>query len=140
MKKLNVLTLFAGITLLLITSCASTPVETPNVATDLSLARTAATDSRTKALEMKANVAVPLIFSEADTVFTQAKQKDTANETETALNGYKDATKLFSNAYNEAKQKKDIALKALETTDKERLVSEEALLSLEAEEKEANNE
>lgn len=140
MKKAPFLTLLAATAILLVASCASTPVEKLDPAGDLKVVRTAATESRAKALEIKADIAVPLLFTDADSTLTQAKKLDTANETETALVEYKKATSMFTNAFNEAKLKKDAAIKALETTGKERILAEETIQAIETEQKEAGDE
>lgn len=127
MKKNVLFTMLAGIVILLIASCASAPVEAPKAVENLDTVRAAAQDSRAKALEIKANVAVPLIFSEADTTFNSAIERDTAEETEAALEGYKSSIKQFTAAFNEAKIKKDVALKSLDTADQERRTSEDVL-------------
>lgn len=135
MKKNYLLALLAGSIILLAASCASAPAEKQDPANDLSLFRTSAGESREKALQMKANVAVPQLFKEADSALTQAKEQETAKDTEAALTSYKNATALFTKAYDEAKSKKDAALKALETTEIERKSAEDAIKAMEEEEK-----
>ena len=130
MKKKLYFTMFAGMIILLAASCASAPVKAPNPLDTLDGARAAAQEIRAKALEMKANVAVPLLFTEADNTFSQAKESDDADKTEAAHEGYKIAVNQFTTAYNEAKLKKDAALKLIGTAEQDRRTSEEVLQQL----------
>lgn len=143
MKK-NVLAVLAtGLVLLLAVSCASAPQKPAEPLDDLSVARKAAEDSRAKALEIKANVAVAALFTEADTVFNAAKESDTAEAPEAALAEYNQAAGLFTTAYEEAKAKRDAAMNALDTAERERVASEDVLRQMEEEQKadeEAGNE
>lgn len=144
MKK-SFIALFSITVILLLASCASKPpIEESNPTgdpiVDLNLARTTATELRTKALEIKADIAVPLLFSDADASFNKAKDLEAAKENEKALAEYEKAGDLFTNSYNEAKLKKEAALKALEITDQERVTTEGILQEIENEQKEADNE
>ena len=143
MKKNVLALLMTGFALLLAVSCASAPQKPAEPLDDLSVARKAAEDSRAKALEIKADVAVNALFTEADTVFTAAKESETAEAPEAALGEYTQAADLFTTAYNEAKAKRDAAMNALDTAERERVASEDVLRQMEEEqntEEEARNE
>lgn len=132
MKKNVVLACMAGM-MLLVASCASAPDKSTGAINDLSLARTAAEDSRAKALEIKADVAVAGLFTDADAVYTKAKESDQADAPEAALAGYNQTITLFTTAYNEAKAKRDAAMNALDTAERERKTSEDVLRLMEDE-------
>ncbi len=133
MKKNVLFALITGVALLLAASCASTPKDTPELPGDLASARTAAEDARTRALEMKADVAVAETFAGAETIFEEAKQSETAEATEAAMTGYTGATELYTTAYEEAKAKRDAAMNALDTAERERLTTEDVLREIEEE-------
>jgi len=133
MKQKVFSALFAGIIILLAASCASTPAQSTGQISDISAARSAAEQAREQALEMKADVAVPAIFSEADSVYAGAKESDEGEAMEAALDGYNTSITLFTKAYDEAKAKKDAAMKALDTAEKERITSEDVLRQIEEE-------
>lgn len=143
MKKNVLFALLSGCALLLAVSCASTPADTPDLPGDITGARTTAEDARARALEMKADVAVAKMFTGADTVFEEAKEAEAAEATEAAVTAYNSSTKLFTAAYNEAKEKLEAAMNALDTAKRERITTEDVLRTIEEEqnsEEEGNNE
>lgn len=143
MNKNVLYALLSGCALLLAVSCASTPADAPDLPGDIAGARATAEEARTRALEMKADVAVAEMFTGADTVFEEAKESEAAEATEAAVTAYNSATELFTAAYNEAKAKRDAALSALDTAERERITTEDVLRTIEEEqnsEQEGSNE
>jgi hypothetical protein len=117
-------------------SCASAPktgsggTKAPDA---VSTARKAAEDSRTKALEIKADVASKVLFEQADAAFNEAKTLETAPDLKTAAEKYTEASGLFANAYDDASKKKEAAQKSLDSAALERKASEDTLAAAEQE-------
>ncbi len=115
---------------LVATSCASAPKKGPSPIEELGEARDAANASRVKAVEIKAPVAAKASFETADTALEAAKALDTAGDIPMARDSYREVTKLFETAYQEAAKKRDAAQAALDNAGKERVASEEAIAKL----------
>jgi hypothetical protein len=128
--------IFACMVAVAAVSCASAP-KTGSTGTEapdaITTARKAAEDSRTKALDIKANVASKALFEQADAAFNEAKALETAPDLKNAAVKYDEASGLFAKAYDDAFTKKEAAQKSLDSAALERKASEDSLAAAEQE-------
>jgi hypothetical protein len=125
--------MFTALAAAALVSCASAPQPSPGptesaaAPTDITQVRKAAEDARSKALDIKANVASKAIFEEAEAAYNGAKAFEKNSDAEKATAGYKGATDIFTKAYNDAAAKKEAATKAMATAAAERKSAEDAI-------------
>lgn len=123
--------MLAALAAVALVSCASAPKTAPasnaSVAKpDLAQVKKTADDARTKALDIKANVAAKALFEEAEAAYNAAKDSEKTDAAK-ATAGYQGAADSFTKAYNDAAAKKDAAAKAMATAADERKNAEDAL-------------
>lgn len=124
--------LLASLLALSAISCASAPKTAPgpsasaNTAT-IAQSRKAVEDSRTKALEVKAEVAAKTSFDLAETGYAAGKALEAKSENAAAQKSYDETAVLFQKAQEEATVKRDAALKLMGKAEEERKTSEQAL-------------
>lgn len=140
MKKM-VFTLLAIAVSALLASCAGAPKEAPADPSALPdfvvTARTAANDSRQKALAVKAEVASAELFTEAATRYTQAEEAEKTQAWDAAAQAYTASADGFEIARADAQKKRDAALAAMQRATEEKDTTEKILSEAEATEKEA---
>ncbi len=136
-KSMRIAVLFLAVAVF--ASCAGGPKPAPEpdptgakvYPEALTLARTAADDSRAKALSIKADVAAKDSFTRGETGYTAGTELTEADDYESATAQFTTASSLYEQAYQEALQKKEAALKAMKTAEEDRLASEQVLQAAE---------
>lgn len=138
MKKTGTSLLLAAIVLLLAVSCKSTPDTGATSSQELlARAKTEATDSKAKAVGVKAEVAEKDLFAQAETEMKTAEELEAAGKLDEAAASYTTASTKYLAAFTAADAKRKAALEALGLAETDRTEAEKAIAEAEEEAKKA---